>query len=56
MSTTFTDCYIGETSRRLSEHVLDHAYRDTKSHIVRHCLHSDHETDNIENFKILIMR
>ena len=33
----YTDSYIGET----------------KSHIVRHYLNSNHETVNIENFKIL---
>ena len=32
---------------------MDHACRDTKSHIVRHCLNSNHKTVNIENFKIL---
>ena len=39
-----TDSYIGETARRLSERVMDHAGRDTKSHIVRHGLISNHET------------
>ena len=34
---------------------MDQAGRDTKSHIVRHCLNSNHETVNIENFKILNM-
>ena len=37
-STTCTDCYIGETARRLSERVVDYAGGDTKSHIVRNCL------------------
>ena len=32
---------------------MDNAGRDTISHIVRHCLNSDHETANIENFQIL---
>ena len=48
-----TDSYIRETARRLSERVMDHAGRDTKSHIVRHGLNSNNETVNIENFKIL---
>ena len=34
---------------------MDHAGRDTNSHIVRHCLNSNHETVNIENFKSLNM-
>ena len=54
-STNCTDSYMGETARRLSERVMDHAGRDTKSHIVRHCLNSNHETVNIGNFKILNM-
>ena len=52
-STNCTDSYIGETAWRLSERVTDDAGRDTKSHIVRHCSNSDHETVNIGNFKIL---
>ena len=32
-----------------------HAGRDTKSHIVSHCLNSNHKTVNIKNFKILNM-
>ena len=54
-STDCTDSYIGETARRLSERVMDHAGRDTKSHIFRHCLNSNHGTVSIENFKILNM-
>ena len=48
-----TDSYIWETARRLSERVMDHAGGDTKSHLVRHGLNFNHETVNIENFKIL---
>ena len=40
-----------ETTRRLNECVVDHARKDTKSHIVRNCLNSDHETVDIESFK-----
>ena len=54
-STDCTDSYIGETARRVSERVMDHAGRGTKSHIVRHGLTSNNETVNIENFKILNM-
>ena len=35
---------------------MDHAGRETKSHILRHCLNSNHETVSIGNFKILNMR
>ena len=38
-----TDSYIGETARRLSERVMDHAGTDTKLSIARHCLNSNHE-------------
>ena len=31
-STDCTDSYIGETAKRLSERVMDHAGRDTKLH------------------------
>ena len=53
--TTCTDSYMGETVRRLRERVVDYSVRDAKSHIVRHCLNSDRETVNIENFKMLNM-
>ena len=54
-STDCNDSYIGEAARRLSERVIDHSGRDTKSYIVRHCLNSIHGTLNIENFKVLNM-
>ena len=50
-----TNTYIGETAKRLSEGVMDLAGRDTKSHIIRRYLNSNHETGNIENVKILNM-
>ena len=53
-STNFTDIYIGETARRLSERVMDHAIHVIVM-IVRHGLNSNHETVNIENFKFLSM-
>ena len=54
-STNCTDSYRGETARCPSERVMDHAGRDTKLHIVRHCLNSNHEAVNTGNFKILNM-
>ena len=38
-----------ERTKRLNERVVNHVGRDTKSHIVRHCLNSDHENVNTEN-------
>ena len=54
-STDCADSYIGKAGRHLSERVMDYAGRETNSHIVRHYLNSNHETVNIENFKILNM-
>ena len=45
-STNGTGSYFGETARGLCELVVDHAGRDTKLHIVRHCLNSNHENEN----------
>ena len=52
-SMTCTDSYIGETAWRLNKHVVYHPGRDKKSHIVRHCLNSNHETVDMEHLKIL---
>ena len=52
-STTYTDSYIGEKARRLSERLMDHGGRGTKAHVVRHCLNTNHETVNCEHFNIL---
>ena len=44
LSTDCTDSYIRETARRLSERVMDHAGRDTKSHIVSLILITEQST------------
>ena len=36
-STSCTDSYIGQTAHHLSEHVVDHAGRERKLRIIRHC-------------------
>ena len=51
-STTCTDNYVGETVRGLPKLAVDHTGRDTKMHIIRHWLNSDHETVNIDHFKM----
>ena len=38
--TTCADIYVGEAVKRC-ERVVDHAGRDMRLHIVRHCLHPD---------------
>ena len=50
-----TDNCLGGAGRCPSECVVDHAGRNTKSYIVRHCFNSYHETVSIENFNILKM-
>ena len=35
------DC-IGETGRRISERIIDHAGRDSKSYIYKHCIETGH--------------
>ena len=52
-SSTCNNCYIGETGRRLSERVLDHSGKDTKSHVLRHSFTAKHETVDIGHFQIL---
>ena len=47
--------HFPEASKCLSQRDMDQAGRNMKSHIFRHCLNSDHETVNIEYFKILNM-
>lgn len=48
---TSTDRYTGETVRGLTESAVYHVAWDMMLCIARHCLNSDHETINIENFK-----
>ena len=50
------DCsstYIGETSRRIRERVIDHQRRDKNSHIMKHAEINDHAAAEIKNFEIL---
>ena len=44
---------IGESGRRISEHVKDHNVRDLKSHILRHSVESGHANVIYEDFKII---
>lgn len=44
--------YMAETAKRQCKNVAGLASRHTKSHIVRCCLNSGHETVIIENFEI----
>ena len=44
--------YIGETGRRISERITDHAGRDFKSYIYKHCIETGHRSPDINDFKI----
>ena len=51
-----TECgasYVGETSRRISERILDHQKRDKNSHILHHSVSSNHPVAAKNNFKII---
>ena len=53
--TCFTQCpgvncnkiFLGETAKRLQERVLEHAGKDRKSNMVRHCMVTDIELSDI---------
>ena len=45
--------YTGETSRRVSERVLDHNGRDAKSHLVNHAIEKCHKYPKIEDFYVI---
>ena len=45
--------YIGETGRRISERIIDHAGRDLKSYVYKHCIETGHRSPDINDFKII---
>ena len=45
--------YIGETGRRVSQRITEHASSDKRSHILQHSIENNHELANINNFTIL---
>ena len=45
--------YIGETGRRTSETIIDHAGRDLHSYVYKHCTETGHRTPDINDFKII---
>ena len=47
------DHYLGETGRRISERVLDHAGRDPNSHLFKHSVESGHPVSDKNNYKII---
>ena len=47
------DYYLGETDRRISERVLDHAGRDANSHLFKHSVERGHQVLDKNNYKII---
>ena len=47
------DHYPGETGRRISERVLDHAGRDHNSHLFKHSIESGHPVLDMSNYRIV---
>ena len=50
---TCSETYLGETARRLSERVMEHAGKDNKSHMLKHTLQSGHPSVSSNDFRIL---
>ena len=44
---------IGKTGRRISERIIDHAGRDSKSYFYKHFIESGHRSPDINDFKII---
>ena len=51
---TCADNYIGESGRKILEHIKNHNGRDFKSHILRHSVESGHANFSYEDFKIIV--
>ena len=45
--------YIGETGRRISERIIDHAGRDSNSYVYKHGIETGHRSPDINYFKII---
>ena len=45
--------HIGETGRRISERIIDHAGRDSNSYVYKHCMETGHRSPDISDFKII---
>ena len=43
--------YIGKTGRRISERIIDHSEKDSKSYIYKHCIETGHRSPDINDFK-----
>ena len=48
-----TDNHLGESTRRISERIIDHGSRDQKSHLFRYAVVNDHRNASYDDFKII---
>ena len=47
------DEYVGETTKHISERVLDHSERDQNSHVIKHQTEKEHSCPQYGNFKVI---
>ena len=45
--------YIGETGRRISERIIDHAGRDSNSYVYKNCIETGHRSPDVSDCKII---
>ena len=48
-----TEDYTGETDRYLIERVKDHSGKDSKSHLFKQAMETNHKTVTLDDFKII---
>ena len=48
-----TEGYTGETGRHLIERVKDHSGKDSKSHLFKHLVETNHKMVTLDDFKII---
>ena len=49
----WSDNYVGESARRISERIIDHNSRDQKSHLFKHNCCQNHPNTSKTDFKII---
>ena len=50
---TCNETYVGETERRIKEHIMDHNKRDKSLHLLKHTHENQHTHVWKDDFKIL---
>ena len=48
-----TEDYTGDTDRRLTERVKKHSGKNSKSHLFKHAMETNHKTVTLDDFKII---